>query len=109
MPPQNAPIPPASTTQPPVPATSGLPSYPRQTELGYYGARQYGPNGKALTAFILSLAGGGLISIVLAVIALGQIRDTGQSGRGLAIAALVLSVLWLPFEILGVYLSATGS
>ena len=78
-----------------------LPSYPRQTEDGYYGPRQSGPNAYALTAFVLSLAGGTLIAVILAVVALGKIRDTGQSGRWLAVAALVLSALWLPVEIIG--------
>jgi hypothetical protein len=95
---QDASIPAQDTAQSPPRPASGLPSYPRQTEPGYYGPRQYGPNGKAVTAFILSLAGGSIIAAILAVVALGQIRDTGQSGRGLAIAALVISILWLPVE-----------
>lgn len=79
--------------------TGSLPSYPRQTEPGHYGPRKYGPNGFAIVAFVVGLAGGSLLGIVLACVALGKIRDTGQSGKALAVAGLVLSVLWLPVEI----------
>jgi hypothetical protein len=96
---QDASIPAQDTAQPSPRPASRLPSYPRQTEAGYYGPRKYGPNGKAVTAFVLSLAGGTVIAAILAGMALGQIRDTGQGGRGLAIAALVISVLWIPVEI----------
>ena len=95
---QNTPTSPAVEATPP-PATGGLPSYPRQTPPGHYGPRRYGPNGCAMWSFTIGLVGGIPISVILGVIALGKIRDTGQSGRGLAIAGLVLSALWLPIEI----------
>jgi len=100
---------PRPNPEPAGPPSSGLPSYPRQTEDGYHGPRQYGPNAYALVAFMLSLAGGSLIAGILALVALGRIRDSGQSGRGLAIAALVLSVLGLPIEIYLLYRRSTGS
>jgi hypothetical protein len=109
----NAPIPartaPNANAGPASPPPSRLPSYPRQTEDGYYGPRRYGPNACALVAFILSLAGGSLVAGILALVALGRIRDTGQSGRGLAIAALVLSVLGLPIEIYLILRRSSGA
>lgn len=51
-------------------------------------------NGFAIAAFVLGAIGGTILSFVLAIIALRQIRDTGQRGRGLAIAGLVFSVIW---------------
>jgi len=75
-----------------------------------YGA-PYGPGqpgtGKfsawAIAAFILSLVGGILLSVIFGLIALSRIRRLGQRGRGLAIASLVLSGLWLViFILLGV-------
>jgi hypothetical protein len=89
---------PADAAQAPA-ALKGLPTYPRQTEPGYYGPRAYGPNSYAFTAFVPSLFGGGVLSIVLAVIGLGKIQETGQRGRGLAIAAIVIGTIWLPIEI----------
>jgi hypothetical protein len=52
------------------------------------------PNGFAIAAFVLGAIGGTILSLVLAIIALRQIRDTGQRGRGLAIAGVVFSVIW---------------
>jgi hypothetical protein len=52
------------------------------------------PNRVAIAAFVLGAIGGTILSAVLAVVALRQIRDTGQRGKGLAIAALAFSVIW---------------
>jgi Septum formation len=52
------------------------------------------PNGFAVAAFVLGAIGGTILSVVLAIIALRQIKDTGQRGRGLAIAGLAFSVIW---------------
>jgi hypothetical protein len=53
----------------------------------------------AVASLILGLIGitviGAIAGIVLGILALGQIRRTGQRGRGLAIAGLAFSVLWL--------------
>ena len=38
---------------------------------------------------------GAVAGIVLGILALGQIRRTGQRGRGLAIAGVAFSALWL--------------
>ena len=59
-----------------------------------------GTNGFAITSFILGIIGGTLLSLVFGIIALVQIRNRGRSGvrqggRGLAIAGMVLSVLWI--------------
>lgn len=51
-------------------------------------------NTLALLSFIFSLLGG-LLGIVFGHIALSQIRRTGEGGRGLAIAGLVLGYAWL--------------
>ncbi len=53
-----------------------------------------GTDGFAIAALIVAVLGGVLISILLGIIALRRIRLTGQGGRGLAIAAFVLSGLW---------------
>jgi Domain of unknown function (DUF4190)/Septum formation len=53
----------------------------------------------AVASLILGVLGitviGAIAGIVLGILALGQIRRTGQRGRALAIAGLALSALWL--------------
>jgi Domain of unknown function (DUF4190) len=52
-------------------------------------------NGFAVAAFVLGLLGiGTVLSYVFGVVALRQIRVSGQRGRGLAIAGLALSAMW---------------
>jgi Domain of unknown function (DUF4190) len=51
-------------------------------------------NGLAIAAFVLSLLGmyaSPLLSTILALIGLRQVKQRGQQGAGLAIAALVVS------------------
>ncbi|MFG1797514.1 DUF4190 domain-containing protein [Nocardia sp. NPDC049149] len=70
-------------------------------------APQQGTNGMAIGALIASLAGfvtcgiGSIVGIILGVIGLNQVKQTGQDGRGMALAgiwigvgAIVLTVLW---------------
>jgi hypothetical protein len=78
----------------------GLPTappvqYPYQAYT--YGAPppRRGTNGFAITAFVLGLIGGTILSIIFGIIGLVQIRRTGQRGRGLAIAGITLACVWL--------------
>ncbi|GIH94979.1 DUF4190 domain-containing protein [Planobispora siamensis] len=63
-----------------------------------YGAPQPRPNnGMAVAALVMGIAGlfvcgiTSLVGIVLGHVSLGQIKRTGEEGRGMAIAGLVLS------------------
>jgi len=52
-------------------------------------------NGLAIAAFVLSLMGmygSPLVSAILAVVGLRQVKQRGQNGFGLAVAALAVSV-----------------
>lgn len=49
----------------------------------------------AIAAFVLGLVGVWILGIVLGIVALKRIRRTAQQGRGLAIAGIVLSGIWL--------------
>lgn len=49
----------------------------------------------AIAAFVLGLVGVWVLGIVLGIVALRRIRRTAQQGRGLAIAGIVLSGIWL--------------
>lgn len=57
--------------------------------------RPGGTNGWAIAAFVLGILGGTILSVIFAIVALFQIRGRHQRGRGLAIAALVISVAWI--------------
>jgi hypothetical protein len=58
-----------------------------------------GTNSLALLALIFGVLGG-LLSLPFGHIALSQIKRTGESGRGLAIAGLVLGYIYLAVIIL---------
>ncbi|MFC9440294.1 DUF4190 domain-containing protein [Nocardia sp. NPDC057030] len=86
----------------------GQPNYGYQPAYQPYGmAQPQGTNGLAIGALISSLAGfvtcglGSIVGIILGVISLNQIKQTGQEGKGMALAgvwigvgAIVLAVLW---------------
>ncbi|AGB20900.1 hypothetical protein Mycsm_00448 [Mycobacterium sp. JS623] len=57
--------------------------------------RPGGSNGWAIAAFVLGILGGIILSVIFAILALVQIRRSHQRGRGLAIAALVISAMWI--------------
>jgi hypothetical protein len=56
--------------------------------------RPGGTNGWAIAAFVLGILGGTILSVIFAIVALVQTKR-GQRGRGLAIAALVISAAWI--------------
>ncbi|MFF4411876.1 DUF4190 domain-containing protein [Streptosporangium sp. NPDC001559] len=83
---------------------------------GYGAPPPRGNNGMAIAALIMGIAGlfvcgvTSIVGIVLGHISLGQIKRTGEEGRGMAIAGLVLSYFgvacWL--IVLVVWLVAMG-
>ena len=50
-------------------------------------------NGCAIAAFVLSLLGWFFLSIPFGFVALHQIKNRGEDGRGMAIAGLVISAV----------------
>ncbi|MFD6155721.1 DUF4190 domain-containing protein [Nocardia sp. NPDC060256] len=84
------------------------PNYGYQPAYQPYGMpQQQGTNGMAIGALIASLAGfvtcglGSIVGIILGVIALNQVKQSGQEGKGMALAgiwigvgAIALAVLW---------------
>ncbi|QKG24956.1 peptidyl-prolyl cis-trans isomerase [Actinomadura verrucosospora] len=73
------------------------------------GASQDKTNGLAIAAFVTGLLGCcGIVGAVLGFISLRQIGDRGGKGRGLAIAGIVLSALWIVGGVVG-YLVIPGS
>jgi hypothetical protein len=54
-----------------------------------------GINPFAIVSLVLSLCGGGLLGLIFGIVALVQTKRTGQRGRGMAIAGVVISSLYL--------------
>lgn len=89
--------------------TEEPPSYPPPPPGGYgppppppggygYPPRAVGTNGMAIASLVCSLFGwiciiGGILGIIFGFMALGQIRQSGQGGRGLAIAGIVIGAI----------------
>ncbi len=75
-----------------------------QYDYGGYGAiQQRGTNGMAIGALVSAIAGAllcGVLSIVGAIlghVALNQIKQTGEEGRGMALAAVIIG--WAVFAL----------
>jgi hypothetical protein len=90
--------------------------YPQQPQWGqpplppYYPPQQpVGTNGFAIAALILSIPGGFVLSTIFGFVALNQIKRTGQRGRGMAVAGLVISGIWLLGIIFGVIFAIATS
>lgn len=104
--PPSAPLPPPY----PQPGPQGYPGYQPYV----YGQPQQSTNGLAIGSLVASLVGpfscglGSIVAIVLGIVALRQLRRSGEQGRGLALAGLcvgigglVLLLAYLVFIIIG--------
>lgn len=65
-------------------------------------------NGLAIVAFVLSFFVG-VAGVVLGYVALAQIRRTGEDGRGLALAAVVLGWVSVVVTVLAIAALVIGS
>lgn len=87
------------------PYSGGPYGYPQ----GYY-AQPPGTNGMAIASLVLGICGflcvTPFVGIGLGIAALMRIKQTGQSGKGMAIAGIILSSLWILLLILAI---ATGN
>ncbi|WP_084497197.1 DUF4190 domain-containing protein [Nocardia amamiensis] len=74
------------------------PNYGYQSPYQPYGAPVQGTNGVAIGALISSLVGfvtcglGSIIGVILGVVALNQIKQSGQEGRGMALAGIWIGI-----------------
>src|SRR5580693_3611048 len=101
------------TEQPPSypPPPPGGYGYPSSPEDGYgYPPRRAGMNGMAIASLVCSLLGwlcgiGPILGIIFGVLALNKIKETGQGGRGLAIAGIAIGAVLIVFGIIGGILS----
>lgn len=66
---------------------------------GAYAASPGGTNGMAIASLVTGILGASVVAVVLGHLALGQIRRTGESGRGLALAGTILGYVWVAVSI----------
>lgn len=101
------PAPPASEGYPAAPPATGYPAAPG------YGA--YPPAAKTNTLAIVSLISAivgfvlipfiaSLVAVITGHMSLGQIKKTGEQGRGLALAGTIVGWVGIGFSVLGVIL-----
>jgi len=106
--------------------TEQPPSYPPPPPGGYGSAppppggygyqpppQATGTNGMAIASLVCSLFGwlciiGGILGIIFGFLALNQIKQSGQGGRGMAIAGIVIGVIVTAIMILVGILRATS-
>ena len=89
----------AATSGRVLPATAAGPYYPPPP--GPYAPQAPGTNWWAIISLMFGILGGVLISVVCGIIGLRRAK-AGQGGRGMAIAGLVLSALWVLVFLVGV-------
>lgn len=81
-----------------------LPSYPSVARVSDANDPRVSSStsGWAIASLVLGIVGGVVLSVIFGIVALGKIRDTGQKGRGMAIAGIVLSGVWVVVLVLAV-------
>ncbi|WP_440709341.1 DUF4190 domain-containing protein [Herbiconiux sp. YIM B11900] len=79
------PAPAAASEVPPIPAGPAPHVYPAQTKTNTLG----------IITLVLGVLGFGLVPVITGHIALGQIKRTGEEGRGLTLAGLILGYVTL--------------
>jgi hypothetical protein len=72
-------------------------------------AQKPGTNGFAIASLIFGIIGGVLLGFIFGFIALSQTKRTGQNGRGLALAGVILSSMWTIGIVLAINLAITTS
>lgn len=106
--------------QPAPPGPSPLPSYPGTALPSHPAVAWSGgvhdprvantTSGWAVASLVLGIVGGAVLAAIFGFVALGKIRDTGQKGRSMAIAGIILSGVWVVVAVVAVaaHHGATG-
>jgi hypothetical protein len=103
LPPRPGPYPqqPPQSYPPPPGAYPAQPPGPYYPPAGPYPPQGPGTNWWAIASLVFGILGGVLISVVCGIIGLRRAK-AGQGGRGMAIAGLVLSALWVLVLLAGI-------
>jgi len=90
----------------------GAPQYPYPPPgAGYPGVppqQATTTSGFAIASLIFGIIGGVLFSVIFGIIALGKTKDGKQRGRGMAVAGLVLSGIWVALLVVAIVLVAVS-
>ena len=94
--------PPGGYGYPPPPGGYGYPLSP--AGYGYPPQQSFGTNGMAIASLVSALAGllcmiGSVLGVIFGIIALNQIKNTGQPGRGMALAGLIIGGITTAFAV----------
>lgn len=94
--------PPGGYGYPPPPGGYGYP--PSPAGYGYPPQQSFGTNGMAIASLVSALAGllcmiGSVLGVIFGIIALNQIKNTGQAGRGMALAGLIVGGITTAFAV----------
>ena len=73
------------------------PGYPQQPYP--YTPQTPGTNGMAIAALVVSLAACGPVGLILGIVSLNQIKRTGEQGRGMALAGVIIGAISVVFLI----------
>lgn len=107
--------PPPPPSYPPPPGPGYPPPGPSYPPPGPGYPQAAGTNGMAIASLVCSLLGwicgiGPILGIIFGIIALGKIKQTGEGGRGLAIAGIAIGVALIVLgTIVGIFSAITGS
>ena len=82
------------------------PPYPYPGPAGYPPRRP--TSGWAIAAFVLGLLACVPLGVIFGIVALVETRGGRRSGRGLAIAGLVISALWVPVGVIAALFGMAG-
>ena len=69
------------------------PQFPQPQYQQQYSVNSAKTNGLAIAAFVISLLCCNVLAVIFGHIAISQINRTGEGGKGLAIAALIIGYL----------------
>ena len=88
----------------PPPGGYGYPPPPAGYGYGYPAQQSFGTNGMAIASLVSALAGllcmiGSVLGVIFGIIALNQIKSTGQPGRGMALAGLIIGGITTAFAV----------
>ena len=97
-----------ATTSTPPNQWSQPQQYAQPQQQFYPGPQSARTNPMAITAFVLCFVCGFILPVVFGHIALNQINRTGEGGRGLAIAALVIGYVQMAIWGL-IFIAAVGA
>ncbi len=107
------PPPPPSYQSPPPPPPYQQPPPGYQQQYGYPGYVSAGTNGFAIASMVLGILWlwwiGSVLALVFGYVAKSQIRQTGQSGSGMATAGIVLGWIGVGFLALIIVLGVAGA